>query len=699
MKRWVSLAGAALAMLVPFAPAGASGDYGCDPRWKLASDGYSTCGGRAMLAPGNDSRVNLFFLLRDQQRASSAGLSYPGGEWEDLGLGHSFFSWSLLRKAHYPAESAGEDREHYGSRCISLASGGQAFAEAMRASRGLPAAERDRLVQARALLVRRCAAAAESGADASWPQDIRSVPGREFLAYLRSADAFYAENWTGARGAFTALARAGDPWVAETAAYMLGRVELNAAQAASFDEYGWFAGPSKVDQPALTKAREAFDGYLSRYGNGRYAASAQGLTRRTLWLSGDTAGLAREYERLLSTVLAGQAVAADLVQEVDNKLLVPGTGREAVDGPLLLATIDLMRMRAAEGTGTPVISAAELAAQEPRFAGRADLYGFVRASHAFYVAKDMRRVLQLIPDDARQAGYTPLAFSRQMLRGMALAAVKDRNEAGFWRELLGGANGLYQRPLVELGLALNYERSGRLADVFVPASPIGESAIREILLQYIAGPELLRAQVRNSARPRHERDVALFTLLYKQLTRGNYAAFLSDSALIRPDATSEGYLWDLQQQEQVPIGLFRKATWSDGYPCPALAQTAGTLARRPADVKARLCLGDYYRLNGFDGFDEYEVPPAADELGGTAGLFPGKPMPRSRIYADVIADPRAGSEDRAYALYRAVTCYAPSGNNACGGADAEKSQRQAWFQKLKREHAGSPWAQKLRYYW
>ena len=53
----------------------------------------------------------------------------------------------------------------------------------------------------------------------------------------------------------------------------------------------------------------------------------------------------------------------------------------------------------------------------------------------------------------------------------------------------------------------------------------------------------------------------------------------------------------------------------------------------------------------------------------------------------------------AYALYRAVNCYAPSGNNQCGGADVPQEQRRAWFQQLKRDYAGSQWAQKLRYYW
>ena len=82
-----------------------------------------------------------------------------------------------------------------------------------------------------------------------------------------------------------------------------------------------------------------------------------------------------------------------------------------------------------------------------------------------------------------------------------------------------------------------------------------------------------------------------------------------------------------------------------------------------------------------------------------ANEFAGQPRTRSEIYPAIIADPKAGSPDKAYALYRAVMCYAPSGYNGCGGKDVPKSQRKAWYDQLKRDYPSSPWAKKLRYYW
>ncbi len=94
------------------------------------------------------------------------------------------------------------------------------------------------------------------------------------------------------------------------------------------------------------------------------------------------------------------------------------------------------------------------------------------------------------------------------------------------------------------------------------------------------------------------------------------------------------------------------------------------LARDPRDVKARLCLGDFYRLNGFD--DLYlDFEPPAGTLGSFAD-YPGTSIPRSKLYADLIGEAGVARDDRAYALYRAVHCYAPSGYSSCGGDQVDE---------------------------
>jgi hypothetical protein len=96
------------------------------------------------------------------------------------------------------------------------------------------------------------------------------------------------------------------------------------------------------------------------------------------------------------------------------------------------------------------------------------------------------------------------------------------------------------------------------------------------------------------------------------------------------------------------------------------------------------------------------APPGAEKpptLPPPARTRPGKPFSRGEIYKKLIADPSTPDRDRAYALYRAVNCYGPSGHNACGGKDVELSQRKAWFKMLKSQYGATSWAQSLQYYW
>ena len=553
--------GAAMGLWALSGAAFASGDSSCYSSWKLSYPARD-CASRAIIAPSNDTRVNMLFLLRDRTGAGAGELAYPKDSWTASDYGRTFFDWSMLKEGFYPSKPAAEGADsgsYVGSRCDSLSAGSASFVAAMAANTGLPTSERDKLTAARTRLVKICEIGAEALAEAQryhqpgeaapapppplpeWPAGITSAAGKAFLGYLQASGAFYGEQWDAARSGFASLFRAADPWVAESAAYMQARLELNAAMAKSIDEYGSFQGAKSVDQAAVTRANSALAAYLKTWPQGRYAASARGLRRRALWLAGDWAALSLEYERSMTAVGGGDMRAALLIEEIDNKLLYPGGEKgDAVDaGPLLLATQDLAAMRNGYADDNqddakvtpPSFTLASLNAQQSTFAGQPDLWSYLLANRAFYIAKDYKQVLQLIPDDAKRPSYAPLAFSRQMLRGMALAALGDRNEAGFWLDLLNGAKGMWQRPTVELGLALNYERHGKLGDVFAKGSPITDSEIRIILLANSAGPDILRAQALDSSRQAAERNVALYTLLTKQLSYGDFAGFVAGSHL------------------------------------------------------------------------------------------------------------------------------------------------------------------------
>ena len=524
------------------------------------------------------------------------------------------------------------------------------------------------------------------------------------LAYLTGAAAFYDGDFDTAHKSFAALADSRIPWIKEAARYMLGRVELNRAQIHAFDQFSDQPSTDKADTASLAASETAFRAYLHDYPKGEYAASATGLLRRVYWLGGDQKRLGDAYADLLAHAGA-DAARTDLIQEIDNKLFgkVDPFG---VKDPLLLATVDLMQMRASvtsDGKPAPnVFTLDQMEAQRPAFAANPALFGYLLAAHHFYVENDPAGALKLLPADGANAGASNLAFSRQVLRGMALEALKDGSARSYWTGLAAAAREPSQKGAVELALAMHDERAGDLGAVFVPASLVKNADVRDILLQHSAGPALLRQQARAAGAPENERRLALYVLLYKDVTRGGYPAFLRDAALMPPPPAPPKAGEEAAPEQDFDLSLFR---WSgggpsaeEGYACPALTDVVRTLARAPHDPHGLLCLGEFVREGNLDGSALNGHPPA-DELGGAPSQFPGAAVARLDLYEQVIADPKAPAADRTYALYRAVQCYAPSGYNHCDGAGVPLSQRNQWFKTLKTTYSTSKWADALKYYW
>jgi hypothetical protein len=735
---------ALLVALVSHQPAQASVDIGCLPSWTLVHDTRSNCDNMAMLTPANDTRVNLVLLLADLHRATKAAPTTidlpetttvdlretcrtkqkcddepmsPGAEPGNgpmpsrstpIGEGEGddpLFDWPTFKARLFfgPGESFdGGYASGEGSRCRSNVSGTKEFEAAVNAAAPLPEPERSALIGARKALSPTCTNAGAGAAALSGIADvIRSPLGTAFLTYIEGAQAFYRGDFTPASMRFSTLCEADVPWLKETACYMLGRVEVNQMQVNVFDEYGYLRAAATIAPTLITGAEAALGNYLRAYPQGVYAKSAQGLLRRVHWLGGVKKDkLAAEYAALFALDASARGLDDGvLADEIDNKLL-PGLKASDTTDPILLAVMDLARMRApAEESDDVPITLAELEAQRPAFAANPALFDHLLAVHAFYVRKQPRAVLGLIPDAAPQASFSALQFSRQMLRGMALEALKDRNARSFWADMLPGATAPFQRPALELAIAMHEERAGALHRVFAAGSPVRNQTIRAILLANVADAALLRQQAKAAAAAARERDLALFTLLYKEATRGPHADFTGDLALVPADApikSADDYFDSLTGQ--VPLGVFMQPGRTEGYACPALKETQARLARAPRDAKAQLCLADFIRLSGFDGLFLDEQAPK-NELGGTRSSFPGKSYARLEIYKAIIADPKASAGDKAYALYRAVNCYAPTGSNTCGGAGASLNKRRAWFHRLKRDYPSSRWAKELTYYW
>ena len=84
---------------------------------------------------------------------------------------------------------------------------------------------------------------------------------------------------------FAALAGQDQPWLKETADYMRIRVALNQSQQSAFDDWGTL-DRNQIDQAAVQRAEQFIADYRSRYPEGRYLDSANGLLRRLAWFKG-----------------------------------------------------------------------------------------------------------------------------------------------------------------------------------------------------------------------------------------------------------------------------------------------------------------------------------------------------------------------------------------------------------------------------
>jgi len=698
-RRLLRLSALPLLLLLPHAAAKAcaSGpDTG--PVWTLDHRQYADDIGLPFLSPGNDSRINLQFLMLDASSRRLAGLK-PTVDFTPASTVTGLFDKTDLDTAcgRAPRTPDTPIADGEGSRCLSLESGKRAFLEAARAEGAMTESERAALIEARNGLTSSCDAKSATASPAEDPLAKVAKPSstaRDFAAYLAGAKAFYDGAFDTALAQFASLAKSQNAWLRETARYMSARALLNKAQIGAFADFDGTAEPKISDKTSLAEAENAFKAYLADYPTGRYAASAQGLMRRIYWLARDKAKLGAAYASLLPH--AGEARAAsaipDLADEIDLKFI--GEKGESRD-PTLLAVADLMRMRVS-GDKKPDFPAKDLEAQAKDFAGREALFDYLKAARAYYVDGDFAQTLKLLGEPSPGA-LSPLylAFSRETLRGQALMAQGQYEKAAEqWRRLLPLAADPWQKEAVELGLAMSWERLGTVNKVFLPETRIDSPRIRAILLGNVAGPILLRMAVENPDSTPAERRLARFVLLFKQATRGQYANFLQDynAEGLRKDEAEAHSLMDSYKST-----LLLWPGSKTPYPCPALHEVIKELSANANSPHGLLCLGEFMRVTDLDGFDS--THPPAEELGGSKSIFPGEPFSRGEIYKKLFAEASTPERDKAYALFRLVNCYAPAGNNTCGGKDVDLAQRKAWYDLLKSRYGGTPWAKSLKFYW
>jgi hypothetical protein len=667
----------------------ASGDGGCASTMKIFFKTFTSCDSMAILSPGNDTRVNLVFLMADARgqklpKAAPIPDNYPKpslftpADWAG-------FSASLV------APTSGNDETTYGEGtvCVSDAKGSAGFQAALMADKDVTDAEKILLKAGRDALT--CPDTTAAASTTAAPiLDVQSANAKDFAAYLAAIRNFYQVNHFDGAG-FAALANSPQPWVREASRYMQARVALLAAQAEAFSDYGTL-DKSKINPAMVKTAKDGLDSYLKDYPQGAYVASATGLIRRAAWLSNDGAGQLAAYSAILDKAEVNETSLA-LINELDLKLPAEAYITEGAS-PLFLAVEDLRQMRQTlddDGKPKPGMKADVIEAQKSRFASNEPLFDYLLAARAWFVDNDAQAVLKLSPEKTQANELNYLEFSRQLLLAAALEATGDKAVRATYVASFPLAKQPFQRATLEIVLAMNDERAKNISAVFAPDSLITEPLIREQVLDYIAGPILLRQQATAKDVTQEERDTALYRLFTRDLVQGRFKGFLDDIALLppKPEADANG---------KAAYDKFQAFRWqgsADGYVCPDLLATTKKLVANAKDVQGRLCLGEFFLTTDTSDIGTVDK----DALGGTGTLFAGSPLARHDFYTDIIKSSAAKPDDKAYALFRAVHCYEPVHINGCGGKDVALSVRKAWHDELKSKYGATPWAKELHYYW
>jgi hypothetical protein len=679
---------AALAALSFESPARASADNGgCGQTMKTYYNAFTNCDSMGLISPGNDTRINLIYLLSDA-RAQKLKMLKPSTEPYSNIANYWPSDWSTfwssidLGPMAEMGTSVSESGE--GTICVSDETGSSAFLAAVASDKNLSDAEKTVLTDARKAV--KCSSAA--GGDAALT--VQSPAAQEFAEYIYAIRRFYFVTHYDPSG-FAALANATQPWVREAAHYMQARVSLLAAQAQAFDKYGTLQKDG-VSKEMVTAALDGLMSYLKEYPKGSYATSATGLIRRAYWISGDNQKLATAYSDAMARSTVDAAGFA-LVNEIDLKLPVDTDQNNSAD-VLLLATEDLRMMREQMDSNDKVLpgmKAEMIEAQHSRFAGHDDIYSYLLAARAWFVDKDAKAVLQLLPEKAAAGdALSYVEFSGQLLRASALDSIGDKTARVALVNLFPKATQAFQRGTLEMALVLIDERSKNISAVFAPDSLVQQPALRRYVLDYIAGPILLRQQAVANNVSKEERETALFRLFARDLTQGHFKGFLDDIKMLpgKPVQDADGNPYDQFEP-------FRWEGNKDGYICPNLIEVARLLNTDERSIKGRLCLGEFIRAQG-----DFSLPEVQkDELGGTGTLFSGKQIFRQEIYMDIMKSAKASRDEKAFALDRAVRCYEPAHSNDCGGAEVAESRRKKWYNELKTKYGDTSYAKLLRYYW
>ncbi|MEG2693616.1 MAG: hypothetical protein RR966_03670 [Acinetobacter sp.] len=675
----------------------AGADIYCEPSTILQNNEYTACNNLPALTPANDNQTNLLLLLSDLNLVSISTTTEKRSLWDtnysDVPFETKQLTSSAQNKSSNARKFVATDIDPYQEHCNSMTKGSSDFIQQVKNDRTIPSAEKDILIRERNKISECEKQISLINVNPNW-----TMTTRQYASYLNATIAFYNTNFSTATKIYSLLTNVNNPWLKETAQYMLIRSNLNAAFQSGVGEYGDLQR-EKLNQTLLKKLFNSITQYLKLYPNGEYAASARGLLRRGYWLNGRHDLLVNEFVWQINNPKSKfyNLEMNNVAYEIDRHVFQNSNFNvQNLKDPLFLAIYDLMQMRKPETADDKVITWTQLNSQKETFKNQPELFQYLQANHLFFIQNKPQEALNLLPKDNPSAINNYLQLSQIFLKGRIIEKLeKSQSTQHYWESFLAKAKTADQRGLFELTLYPYYLKQQNV-DAFIGSNAkIKQASLQKSFISESANENSLMKIIQTTTSTEHK-NLALYTALNKSLVHQNYNLFNQAYAALPSNVSQFNHTENAAEKfrSQPPLANFiwKGTTITPQIKCSDLKTLTQKLADTPKDVNLRLCLGEYFRsengymLSAFT-YSEKESP-----------TFQGSIFTRGQVYKEIIKTQPNG-ELKAYALYRAIQCYAPSGSNDCQDQEVEKSVRKQWFDQIKRDYPNTTWAKSLKFYW
>ena len=664
----------------------------CSPSESLDSASiYDPCNNLPVLIPGNDNHTNMYLLLSDLGVATIQSPKPDSNLWDAVYGNVPFPVDSLTAENKILNQRAfnPSDVSNYEERCSTIEISKETFTQQVNSNKNISTIEKQVLINERNKLSDCSIKTALLNIDPNW-----SVTARQYASYLNASISFYNANFSTANKIYAVLSNVDDAWLKETSQYMQIRSVLNSAYATGMNQYG-DVDLDKINKNLLKQFLDNITTYLKLYPNGQYVASARGFMRRGFWLTGRQDLFVNEIVWQLNNPKSKyyNIEINNLPAEIDRRIFSSQYfDVKNLKDPFFLATYDLMQMREKSDKDFHPLTWNQLNAQKDYFKSQPELFKYLQAVQLFYVQKKPQEASSYLTDSSHANPY--LQFSQSFLKGQILETINKTQAEQYWAQQLSKAKNSNQRGLFETALA-NHLNSKQDITPFLSKNPqISQLNLQKHFIVYKANEASLQKFIQSNQSTIDQKQAAIFILLNKALNHQNYTLFNQSYTYLPHNFTQyKGYESIEKLKNKPPFAdfIWSGITITPQLKCANLITLTQQLEKSPKDPLFNICIGEYIRAP--KAYYSNDWSGDVDHSG-----FKGAVFTRGQVYKDIIKNGPKG-EIQAYALYRAIMCYSPSGNNDCSDKDVSKSVRKQWFDQIKQDYPNTNLAKSLKYYW